>query len=256
MATFAIGDIHANFPALTDLLSKLRPEVSRGDAVVFLGDFVDRGSNAKGCIDAILEFEAQVHAEVVGLCGNHEDWMLRTMRDYRRHSWLLGMEPLDTIRSYSPAAADELERAARSAGPLLYLGGCALPYEVFFDTMPVSHRVFFKSLRTHYQCEDCVCAHAGIDPSFPMEVPLAHPRESLVWGVRDFPRHYAGKEVVVYGHRNNAELDDADWPHPAIVGNTYGIDTIAHGVLTAMRFPDLRVYQSGMYEKRPLDRYE
>ena len=74
---------------------------------MFLGDFVDCGSNAKGCIDAILEFEAQVDAEVIGLCGNHEDWMLRTMRDYRRHSWLLGMEPLETIRSYSPAAADE-----------------------------------------------------------------------------------------------------------------------------------------------------
>lgn len=254
MATFAIGDVHANRPALTDLLSKLRPEVSRGDVVVFLGDIIDRGRDARGCVEAILEFEAGVDAEVIGLCGNHEDWMLRSMRDYRSHSWLLGMEPHETIRSYSPAAADELRKAARAAGSRLYLGGCDLPYDVFFDAMPESHRAFFEGLRTHYQGDDCVCAHAGVDPSFPMGKPLAHPRESLVWGVRGFPRSYAGSEVVVYGHRNNAKLDDAEWPHPAILGRTYGIDTIAHGVLTAMSFPDLRVYQSGMYEKRELAR--
>jgi serine/threonine protein phosphatase 1 len=254
MATYAIGDIHANLPALSDLLARLRPELSRGDVVVFLGDFVDRGSDAKGCIDAILEFEAQVDAEIVGLCGNHEDWMLRTMHDYRRHSWYLGMQPLDTISSYSPAAAEELNKAARAAGTQLYLGGCELPYGAFFEAMPAAHRAFFEGLRTHYQCSDCICAHAGVDPSFPLELPLAHPRESLVWGVRGFPRHYAGSSVVVYGHRNNAELDDDDWPHPAVFGRTFGIDTIAHGVLTAMRFPDGRVFQSGRYAKRPLDR--
>jgi serine/threonine protein phosphatase 1 len=254
MATFAIGDIHANLPALNDLLSKLRPELSRGDVVVFLGDFIDRGRHTKECIDAILEFEAAVDAEVIGLCGNHEDWMLKSMRDHRKHSWLLGMEPLDTIRSYSPAAAVELRRAAKAAGTLLYLGGCELPYDVFFDAMPASHRAFFEGLRTYYQCDDCICAHAGIDPSYPLETPLAHSRESLVWGVRDFPRHYAGSKTIVYGHHNNAELDDEKWPRPAILGRTYGIDTIAHGVLTAMRFPDVQIYQSDMYEKRSLDR--
>ena len=254
MATYAIGDIHANLPALSDLLGKLRPEVSRGDAVVFLGDFVDRGRDAKGCIDAILEFQAQVDAEVIGLCGNHEDWMLRTMRDYTRHSWLLGMQPLDTIQSYSPAAVDELLRAARAAGNQLFLGTCELPYGVFFEAMPGPHRSFFEGLQTHYQCDDCICAHAGIDPSFPIETPLAHPYKSLVWGVREFPRQYTGSAAVVYGHRNNAELDEDEWPHPAVLGETFGIDTIAHGVLTAMRFPDRHIFQSAMYEKRPDDR--
>jgi serine/threonine protein phosphatase 1 len=250
MATYAIGDVHANLPALTDLLARLRPEVSRGDAVVFLGDIVDRGKDAKGCVDAILEFDARTGVELVGLLGNHEDWMLRTMRDYRRHSWLLGMEPMDTISSYSPDAADEIRRAAHGAGAALYLGGCELPYGLFFDAMPASHRAFFERLRTFYQCDDCICAHAGIDPSYPIETPLTHPTKSLVWGVREFPRHYGADQPVAYGHHNNAELDENDWPHPAIVGQTFGLDTIAHGVLTAMRFPDRQVFQSGMYEKR------
>jgi hypothetical protein len=34
---------------------------------------------------------------------------------------------------------------------------------------------------------------------------------------------------------------------PKVVANTIGIDTIAHGVLTAIRMPDRRVFQSGRY---------
>jgi hypothetical protein len=39
-------------------------------------------------------------------------------------------------------------------------------------------------------------------------------------------------------------LDDDGWPAPRIVGNTIGIDTISHGVLTAIRMPERRIFQS------------
>ena len=42
MATIAVGDIHGNLQALTDVLGQLRREVVAGDVVVFLGDYVDR----------------------------------------------------------------------------------------------------------------------------------------------------------------------------------------------------------------------
>jgi len=32
-----------------------------------------------------------------------------------------------------------------------------------------------------------------------------------------------------------------------VIGNTVGIDTISHGVLTAIRMPDRRVFQGGRY---------
>src|SRR3989442_11777396 len=101
MATIAIGDIHGHAAALGDLLGQLRSEVGPDDTVVFLGDYVDRGPDTRACIDAILQFRDDVRSDIVCLCGNHEDWMLRTLRDPRRHSWLMGMEALDTIRSYS-----------------------------------------------------------------------------------------------------------------------------------------------------------
>jgi serine/threonine protein phosphatase 1 len=91
MATIAIGDIHGNLRALDDLLGRVRDDITLSDTVVFLGDYIDRGPDSKGCIDRILDFRREIIGEVVCLRGNHEDWLLRTMDDYTRHSWLMGI---------------------------------------------------------------------------------------------------------------------------------------------------------------------
>lgn len=46
------------------------------------------------------------------------------------------------------------------------------------------------------------------------------------------------------------DVDDRDWPRPRIVRRTYGLDTIAHGVLTGIRLPGPRFYQSGRHARR------
>jgi serine/threonine protein phosphatase 1 len=245
MATIAVGDIHGHLPPLKDLLGQLEGEISEGDVVVFLGDYIDRGPDTKGCVDAILRFEASVPAAVVCLCGNHEDWLLRTLRDYRRHSWLLGMEAFETIGSYSAAAVDLLRAAAAMAGPRLVLGDCALPYETFVASVPEAHLVFFGGLLPYCRTADCVCVHGGLDPAGP-EVEQQK-REALVWGTDRFPDGYRGSETIVYGHQNDPELDPEGWPKPRVIGRTIGVDTISHGVLTAMRLPDRRVFQSSRY---------
>lgn len=48
MSTIAIGDIHGNLTALTDLLGQIRGEVRRADTIVFLGDYMDRGPDTRG----------------------------------------------------------------------------------------------------------------------------------------------------------------------------------------------------------------
>jgi hypothetical protein len=48
-------------------------------------------------------------------------------------------------------------------------------------------------------------------------------------------------------------LNADGWPSPAILGRTIGIDTSGHGVLTAVRLPDQRVFQSGRYQARIFD---
>jgi serine/threonine protein phosphatase 1 len=248
MATIAIGDIHGHRDALDDVLSQLTG-LGSDDTVVFLGDYIDRGPHSRDCIETILAFRRDVAANVVCLCGNHEDWMLQTMRDHRRHSWITGMEAFDTIRSYSPDAERVLRQAIGSAGLAFYLRKTALPYEAFFDCVPRAHIEFFESLQPFHQNADCVCVHGGLDPRVTMfgEQTL----DALIWGTRDFPGKYEGSATIVFGHWNNAEVDADGWPHPRRIGRTIGIDTIAHGVLTAVRMPDGTVIQSRRYEAYP-----
>ena len=245
MATIAVGDIHANLPALNDVLDQIRNEGAAGDTVVFLGDYIDRGPDSRGCVDAILRFDSETAADVVCLLGNHEDWFLRTLHDHTRHSWLLGMEAFETIRSYSVEAAEVLQQAVSNAGPELFLGHCALPYEAFLDCVPHDHLRFFENLRLFHQNADCVCTHGGLDPRIPRFQDQL--REALIWGKSGFPHGYEGDETVVYGHHNNATINLDRWPAPTILGRTIGIDTISHGVLTAVRLPDQKVFQSASY---------
>jgi len=245
MATIAIGDIHGNLPALDDLLGQVSDEVGREDVVVFLGDYIDRGPDSRGCVEAILSFRAQTDAEVVCLQGNHEEWLLQTQKDYTRHSWLVGMEALDTVRSYSPEGAQMLREALHEAGLRLYLERCRLPYELFFSAIPSSHHAFLKDLALFFSNDDGFYSHAGLDPT--VTNVAEQTSESLVWGHARFPADYRGDEVVVYGHWNNADFDINGWPTARIRGNTIGIDTIAHGVLTAIRLPDRRIFQSARH---------
>jgi hypothetical protein len=124
----------------------------------------------------------------------------------------------------------------------LYLGRWELPYDVFFDAVPASHRAFFAELLLCYQSPDCICTHAGLNPR--VSNLAQQTLESLVWGDAAFPAEYLAEPTVVYGHWNNADLEPDGWPRPRVVGNTIGIDTVSHGVLTAIRLPDRQIFQS------------
>ncbi len=246
MATIAIGDIHGNLLALNDLLATLESFLEPADELVFLGDYIDNGPDVAGCIDRIVGLRANAPYRVVPLVGNHEQWMLRSRSDHTWHSWLLGMAGLRTVASYSPAAAEILQGEIQDAAATLYLDAVPLSYDKFFDALPKDHLEFFDSLQVYYQSSDVLCVHGGCagndDPIDDL------PSDTLIWGPRGFPGEYDSTQVVVYGHHNDANLDDQGWPRPQVTRDlAFGIDTILHGVLTAMRFPDRAVFQSGRF---------
>ena len=119
MSTVAIGDVHGNLAALEELLGQVLPELDPRDTLVFLGDYIDRGPDTRGCLDCIIRLRNEARFSVVALLGNHEDWLLATLRDYTRHSWILGMEAFETIASYSGEAANELRQEIERAGARL-----------------------------------------------------------------------------------------------------------------------------------------
>ena len=245
MASIAIGDIHGNCAALRDLLAKVEPTLTSQDTVVFVGDYIDRGTQSAQVVDRVLTLRRESPATVVTLKGNHEDWLLKTMRDHTCHSWLLATEAYSTIESYSPVAAERIRAAEREIDRnALYGGSSPLPYDLFFDTLPPTHVAFFQELRLFCQTADGIFVHAGVDvqiASLEQQPPF-----TLLMGTFNFPERYAGADVVVYGHDDNAEVRDG-WPLPRVTSSTIGIDTISHGVLTAVRLPERTIVQSAKY---------
>ena len=64
--TIAIGDIHGCLEPLESLVDKL----PRDDALVFLGDYVDRGPQSAQVIDYLKDLARQRHCRF--FMGNHE----------------------------------------------------------------------------------------------------------------------------------------------------------------------------------------
>jgi len=245
MATIAIGDVHGNLRALEDLLGKVLVELSRDDVLVFLGDYIDRGPDSRGCLERIVRLREEADFQVVALQGNHEYWMLRSFRDHTCHYWFLALDSFETLASYSIEVAGALRSEAERAGPALITGETPLPYEIFFDSLPPAHLQFLQNLVLYHRTRDVACVHGD----FPLDR-LLLPRNADIfpWEMDGFPDEYHGEDRVVYGHWGASEDKDG-WPLPCVKPNrTYGIDTIAKGVLTAMRFPDGKTFQSGRYQ--------
>src|SRR5579884_2640061 len=200
MATVAIGDVHGNLAALEDLLAKVVPTMSSKDVLVFLGDYVDRGPDTRGCVDRIIRLQQQTEFTVVTLRGNHEDWMLKTMHNPRCHSWILGMEAFETIASYSVDVAILLRQEVEQAGIRLITERAPIRYDLFFEKVPPEHLQFLEGLAIYHRTEDVVCVHGGVDlGGAPLD--LQDP-EALIWGPDEFPGGYHGLDPIVYGHWN------------------------------------------------------
>jgi diadenosine tetraphosphatase ApaH/serine/threonine PP2A family protein phosphatase len=74
---FIIGDVHGMAEELEALLTKLAPTPE--DAVIFVGDLVDKGPNSVGAVQAARQLSQTVPVVVVE--GNHEDKHRRFRRN-------------------------------------------------------------------------------------------------------------------------------------------------------------------------------
>ena len=53
----AIGDVHGCLASLKQLVDWVKPK--KGDTVVMLGDYVDRGPNSKGVVEYLLGWKLE-----------------------------------------------------------------------------------------------------------------------------------------------------------------------------------------------------
>lgn len=146
---YAIGDIHGEADRLRRLhqLIKERHAFEWPDhkaKVIHLGDYVDRGPDSHGVIEAIIEEQDEDTAQIINLRGNHEQMMLNACLSSAWETWLANGGQ-DTMRSYKDAGLD-----AVSEKHLHWLQ--SLPH-IYIETE-----------------QKLIFVHAGIDPEiFPNE---------------------------------------------------------------------------------------
>src|SRR5690606_4851164 len=72
---YVIPDIHGQLYQLELILSRILPLRKRNgfrDKIIFLGDYVDRGSYSPDVIDKLVDLKEKYNDQVVCLIGNHE----------------------------------------------------------------------------------------------------------------------------------------------------------------------------------------
>lgn len=161
---FVIGDIHGHDRALQSLLDTLQPQAE--DRFTFLGDYVDRGPNSKGVLDAIMSLPCSVDA----LMGNHEAMLLASLTDTEAERHWLHYGGSRTLDSFGVSKVQNISKE--------YLSWMAeLPY--------------------YLETDAAMFVHASADPSLPLSLQTT---EQLLWRHNREPvHHYSGKRIYC-GH--------------------------------------------------------
>jgi len=143
-----IGDIHGEIRLLNMLLEsimKFSPE-----RIVFLGDYIDRGSNSREVVDRVMGMEVPVTC----LMGNHEIMMLNAMEDHG-----FGLNPIE-LWYYNGG-----EATLQSFGSSSFFS--------FQSDLEPHYLDFFRNLRMSKSVPigsqtRILATHAGISPAIPV----------------------------------------------------------------------------------------
>jgi hypothetical protein len=85
----------------------------RGERLVQLGDFIDRGDSSAGCLDLLRRLKKQAKGAVVVLKGNHEDLLLsQHLSPEDREAWLAN-GGTSTEASYPGGQAQLIQQGGR-----------------------------------------------------------------------------------------------------------------------------------------------
>jgi len=211
---FAIGDIHGCLDKLKRLLNKI--DITDHDELIFLGDYIDRGSDSKGVIDFLINLKGRFKKKF--LRGNHEDMFLRAIKD--------------------PPNWGDLELWLRNGGnkTILSYQKKSIGTEKTSDLFPQSHVDFIKKTKLYYQTNKYIFVHAGASPLIPMK---NHDTDCLLWARDEFILDESTwPKKVIFGHT----------PHkkPLLMDNKIGIDTgaVFNGKLTCIELPSEKIYQT------------
>jgi serine/threonine protein phosphatase 1 len=192
-AVYAVGDIHGRFDLLQELLRRIEEDAAKhpsdvARSLIFLGDYVDRGSESRGVVEALLQ-DPLAGFVTVRLMGNHEEALLAFLDGLSDGLDWLSFGGLETLMSYGvplrslPHTEDAVAELRLSVA----------------SRIPRSHVDLLRRCTLHHSVGDYLFVHAGVRPGVPLEKQTP---TDMMWIRDDFLRSRVPlpRRVVVHGH--------------------------------------------------------
>jgi serine/threonine protein phosphatase 1 len=211
MRILAIGDIHGCSRALDLVLAAIDPRPE--DRVVTLGDYVDRGVDSAGVLEALLAL--QHRCCLVALRGNHDIMMLDARAGFVKENEWFQWGGRETLASYG-----------RNAMP----GTLA--------DVPQDHWDFLETKCVDwYETATHLFVHANADCNLPLSEQSAY---LLFWEQLQNPQPHVSGKIMVCGHTR--QLSGI----PLNLGHTICIDTWVYGQgwLTCLDVTSGKIWQA------------
>jgi serine/threonine protein phosphatase 1 len=211
------------------------PRDEESDTLVFLGDLIDRGFDAPGCVEHVFNLISDNPERVRCLRGNHEQMLIEFI-DGTSNIWITPVTGGEhTFEQYTGRRIKiDMEQDLVEAR------------QAIASSIPADHLEFLTKLPFYHEDDHAIYVHAGLDAG-------KHPRESspqaLLWARdMDFFKNYRGKPCI-FGHtptpflplRGRLGRHGIYISHSAI-----GIDTgyNQHSPLSCLSLPDFTLYQA------------
>jgi len=184
MSCYVVGDIHGCLAEVRYLIEQL--SLQRGDRLVFLGDYIDRGPDSQGVVSYLLKLRNEANVDTVFLKGNHEDMFLNYLGFPGNHGDVfLNNGGHATLASYGVAAPT--------------FAGAKVA-----EQLPQAHLHFYQNLETYCVLESYLCVHAGIQPLKKLEEQTA---AEMYWIRGEFIRNPHNLPfTVLFGHTPQKEV--------------------------------------------------
>lgn len=143
MSYAIIGDIHGDAARLDKMLRIIERE---GRAVVFVGDYINRGPDSRVVVEMLSDFSRRFE-DATFLWGNHEIELLRFLKHGDLGRFVeRGGGP--TLKSYLKLPVEDIHQS-------------------FLNEFPVLHYNFLKKLERFYENESLLVSHTGFDEAKP-----------------------------------------------------------------------------------------
>lgn len=209
---YALGDLHGRSDLLLDMLDRIARDLDRrphpAPHIICLGDYVDRGPDARGVLDTLIRLKvSEMPASFI--IGNHDTYIPAYLEDPEWHDrsihWLNPRMGGDaTLASYGVEDASDHDPAATR--------------DAFAHAFPAAHAQFLAGCALYLRIGSYLFVHAGIRPGVQLDRQLA---DDLIWIREPFlgsTRDFGFK--VVHGH--------TIVPRPEHHANRIAIDTGAY----------------------------